>query len=156
MSRVTIRRFDVIRVANIAAVLYALIFAVVGLLFFLPFSLIAGIAGSRAGDGGMGIGLFGAGVAGALVFTLFGIVFYAIAGWIMTAIMVALYNVVAGRIGGIQADVEIQGPYGTPGYGGPGHGPGYPAPGYGNPAWPAPGTPGGAPVSPPPGWGQPG
>jgi len=152
VSRVTIRRFDIIRAANIAALLYAVIIAVVGLLVFLPFSLIAGVAGSRAGDSGVGIGLFGAGVVGALIFTLFGIVFYAITGWIMTAIMVALYNFVAGRIGGLQADVEIQGPYGMPGYGGPG----YPAPGYGNPAWPAPGAPGGAPVAPPPGWGQPG
>jgi hypothetical protein len=157
MSRVTIRRFDVIRAANIAAVLYAVIVAVVGLLIFLPFSLIAGVAGSRAGDSGVGVGLLGAGIAGALIFTLFGTVFYAITGWIMTAIMVALYNVVARRIGGIQADVEIQGPYGLPGYGGPGYpAPGYPVPGSGNPAWPAPGAPGGAPVPPPPGWGQPG
>ena len=152
MSRVTIRRFDVIRAANIAALLYAVIVAVFGLLFFLPFSLLAGMVGSRMGDSGVGIGLFGAGIAGALIFTLIGIVFYGIAGWIMTAIMVALYNFIAGRIGGIQADVEIQGPYGMPGFGGPG----YPAPGYGNPAWPAPGAPGGAPVPPPPGWGQPG
>ena len=157
MTRVTIRRLDIIRAANIAAVLYAVIVAVVGLLFFLPFSLLAGIAGSQTGDSGVGIGLFGAGVVGALVLTLIGIVFYGITGWIMTAIMVALYNFVAGRIGGIQADVEIQGPYGMPGYGGPGYpGPGYPAPGYGNPAWPAPGAAGGAPGPPRPGWGQPG
>jgi hypothetical protein len=148
MTRVTIRRFDVIRAANIAAVLYAVLIAVISLLFFLPFTLIAGIAGSQAGDSGIGLGIFGAGVVGVLIFTLFGIVIYAIIGWITTAIMVALYNVVAGRVGGIQADVELQGPYG---YGGPG----YPAPGYGNPAWPAPGAPGAA-VPPPPGWGQPG
>lgn len=157
MSRVTIRRFDVIRAANIAAVLYAVMVAIIGLLFFLPFTLLAGVAGSRAGDTGIGIGLFGAGIVGALIFTLVGIVFYGIAGWIMTAIMVALFNFVAGRVGGIQADVDIQGPYGMPGYGGPGYpGGGYPAPGYGNPAWPAPGAPGGGQVPPPPGWGQPG
>jgi hypothetical protein len=150
MTRVTIRRFDVIRAANIAALLYAVIVAVFSLLFIVPFALIAGVAGSRA-DGGMGLGIFGAGLVGGLIFMLVGIVLYGILGWITTAIMVALYNFVAGRIGGIQADVEIQGPYGMPGYGGPG----YPAPGYGNPAWPAPGAPGGAPVAPPSGWGQP-
>lgn len=153
MSRVTIRRIDVIRAANIAAVLYAVIVAIVGLLFFLPLTLLVGVAGSRVEGGGA---IAGAGIVGALLFTLLGIVIYGVIGWIMTAIMVALYNLVAGRVGGIQADVEIQGPYGMPGYGGPGYpAPGYPAPGYGNPAWPAPGTPGG-PVSPPPGWGQPG
>jgi hypothetical protein len=152
MTRVTIRRFDIIRAANIAAVLYAVIVAVFSLLFFLPFTLIVGIAGSRAGDSGMGLGIFGAGIAGALIFTLVGIVAYGIMGWIMTAIMVALYNFVAGRVGGIQADVEMSGPYGGPGFGGPG----YPAPGYGGPTWPAPGAPGGPPASPPPGWGQPG
>lgn len=151
MSRVTIRRFDVIRTANIVAALYAVIVAVFGLLVFLPFALIAGLAGSQV-EGGSAIGIFGAGLVGGLIFTLFAIVIYGIMGWIMTAIMVALYNFVAGRIGGIQADVEIQGPYGMPGYGGPG----YPAPGYGTPAWPAPGSPGGPPVAPPPGWGQPG
>jgi hypothetical protein len=150
MTRVTIRRFDVIRAANVAALLYAVIVAVVSLLFIVPFALIAGVAGSQV-DGGAGLGIFGAGLAGGVIFMLVGIVLYGILGWITTAIMVALYNFVAGRIGGIQADVEIQGPYGMPGYGGPG----YPAPGYGNPAWPAPGAPGG-PSAPPPGWGQPG
>ena len=149
MTRVTIRRFDVIRAANIAALLYAVIVAIMGLFIFVPFALIGGIAGSQV-EGGMGMGIAGAGIAGALIFTLFGIVIYAVIGWVMTAIMVALYNFVAGRIGGIQADVEMQGPYGMPGYGGPG----YPPPGYGNPAWP--GAPGGPPASPPPGWGPPG
>jgi hypothetical protein len=156
MNRVTIRRFDIIRAANIAAVLYAVIIAVFGLLFFLPVTLLVGVAGSRVDGGGGAIA--GAGIVGALLFTLFGVVVYGIIGWIMTAIMVALYNFVAGRVGGIQADVEIQGPYGMPGYGGPGYPAGYPAPGYGTPTWPAPGTPGGpgGPAAPPAGWGQPG
>ncbi len=145
MSRVTIRRFDIIRAANVVAALYAVVVAIFGLLIVLPIALLGGFAGMR-GDAGSGLGVFGAGLVGGLIFTLIGILVYGILGWIMTAIVVALYNVVAGRIGGIQADVEITGFYGAPGYGGPGY-PMQPA----NPTWPAPGGP----SAPPPGWGPP-
>jgi hypothetical protein len=156
MNRVTIRRFDVVRTATVAAALYALIAIVFGLLFFLPFGLLAGVAGMRTDSGAGGAGLVGVGIVGTLVFVLFGVVFYGVVGWVMTAIMCALYNFVAGRVGGIRVEVDVEGPYGGgPGYPAPGYPAAYPAPGYGTPAWPVPGSPGG-PTAPPPGWGQPG
>ena len=45
MTRLTLRRFDIVRTANIVAVLYAMIFAVFGLVFLLPSR---SSAGSRA------------------------------------------------------------------------------------------------------------
>ena len=53
MNRLTIRRFDVIRTANVVGVLYALLFSVFGLIFLVPFALI-GIAGSGQGGNGSG------------------------------------------------------------------------------------------------------
>ena len=107
--------------------------------------------------------MIGAGLVGGLLFAVIGIVFYGVVGWVMTAIVCALYNFVAGRIGGIRVVVDVEGPYpGAPAYGGPGYPAGYGVPAVGTPAWPAPGSPGGQggptapPTAPPPGWGQPG
>ncbi len=164
LNRVTIRRFEVVRTANVVAVLYAVSVVIFGLLFVVPFVALGGLASLRGG-GGVGVAL-GAGIAGGLVFLVLGIVVYGIMGWIGTAIACALYNFVAGRVGGIRVIVDVEDPYpGAPGYGGPGYpagygapgygAPGYGAPGYGAPPWPAPGSPG-APTPPPTGWGQPG
>jgi hypothetical protein len=159
MQRLTIRRFDIVRTANITAAIYVLIALVFGLFIFLPFALV-GIVGSRVSDGEVSSGaILGAGLIGGLIFYVVIVVFYAIAGWIFGAILAALYNFVAGRIGGLQLDVAFDGPSG----GGPGmpvgaYAAGYPAPGYNpypqgyapapGPAWPAPGTPGGPPSPP--------
>ena len=150
MNRITIRRFDVVRTANIAAALYLVITLVFSLVIFLPVTLLVSVAGTQYGGNGMGA-ILGAGVIGVLIFAVIGGLIYAVIGWIITAIMVALYNFVAGRIGGLQVDVTIEGP--MPGYGA--QAPyGYPA---GYPAQPAPphGPGSGQPPVPPPGWGQP-
>ncbi len=151
MNRVTVRRFDVVRTANIVAALYAVIIVVMLLVFFVPFMLIGGLAGMAGGDSGSGIAFLGAGLIGSLVFLVLGAAFYAVIGWVMTAIMVVIYNWIAGRIGGLQIDVQVEGPW----PGAPGGYPGYPAaypqaapgvyPAYppsATPAWPAPGSPG--------------
>ena len=161
MNRVTIRRFDVIRTANVVAVLYAVAVIIVVLVFFVPFMLIAGLAGMNTPGSEMG-SVVGAGLVGGLLFVLIGVVFYGAMGWVMTAIVCALYNFVAGRVGGIRVIVDVEGPYpGAPAYGGPGYPAGYGVPAVGTPAWPAPGSPGGpsgpdGPMPPPPAWGQPG
>ena len=149
MNRVTIRRFDVVRTANVVAVLYAVMVLVIGLVFVVPFALLTAVAGVSSSGSEMA-GYLGVSIFGGLVFGLLAVVFYGIMGWIMTAIGCALYNWVAGRIGGFRVEVDVEGLY-------PG-GPGYPVP-YGAPgtppAWPVPGSPAG-PVAPPPGWNQPG
>jgi hypothetical protein len=116
MQRLTIRRFDVVKTANVVAVLYALLFGIIGLVLVLPFALV-GIAGTSDGDGA---GLAAAGLLGGLAFYVLIVAFYTVIGWIFTIILCAAYNVVAGRIGGIRFVVDVEGPAG--GY------PGYPVP----------------------------
>jgi hypothetical protein len=145
MHRLTIARFDVVRTANIVAALYAVIVLVIGLLFAVPFALVALVAGQDAGPG-----VATGGVVGVLVLLVLAVVFYAGIGWVMTALVCALYNALAGRIGGIRIEVQPEGPMVGPG------GRGWPAP---SPAA-APIGPGsgqapitGGPPQPPTGWG---
>jgi hypothetical protein len=142
MQRITIARFDVLRTANIVAALYAVIVLVIGLLFAVPFALVALVAGQDAGPG-----VATGGVIGVLLLLVLAVVFYAGIGWVMTAILCALYNALAGRIGGIRVDVQPEGPA---------------LMGPGGPAWPTPAPLGpgpsstpitGGPPQPPSGWG---
>ena len=112
MQRLTIARFDPVRTANIVAALYAVVVLVFGALFAIPFGLVALVAGERTGGAGVAAG----GAIGVLFLLAIAVVFYAAIGWVLTAITCALYNWLAGRIGGIQVDVRND----TPTYGGPG------------------------------------
>jgi len=143
MNRVTIRHIDVIRAANIVAILYAVGVVVFGLLILVPFALIGGIAASRS----EGAGSFGIGLAGGLGFLLLGVVFYGGIGWVITAIACALYNAVATRVGGLRFVVDIEGPGpATPLIGGQA----YPPSGGGAPtSWPVSRGPDGGPPAPP-------
>jgi hypothetical protein len=112
MNRLTIRRFDIVRTANMVAATYVAIGLVIGLII-LPFALLALLAGSRAGNGGAA----GAGLIAGVFFYAVAIVFYAVVGWVFGAILAAVYNFVAGRIGGLRFDVSIESPGGGfPGY----------------------------------------
>ena len=142
--RLTIRRFDVVRTANIAAALYAVVVLVFGLVFAVPLSLAAIYAGRQDGGAGVAAG----GVVGVVVLLALAVVFYAGFGWVVTAIVCALYNGLAGRIGGIRVEVQPEGPA---------------LMGPGGPAWPAPAPIGpgpsstpitGGPPQPPAGWGS--
>jgi hypothetical protein len=155
MQRLTIRRFDIVRTANVVAALYALFFAVFGLIIVLPFTLV-GIAGSSTSGNGAA---FGAGLVGGLVIYVFVILFYTLIGWVTTIILLAFYNFVAGRMGGIRFVVDVEGPAGGgyPGYPAP-YAPVYPAQPQtpSGPGWPAPGHgTGPAPHADPPGYGAP-
>ena len=143
MHRLTIARFDVVRTANIVAALYAVIVLVIGLLFAVPFAIVALVAGQEAGGPGVATG----GVVGVLILLVLAVVFYAGIGWVMTALVCALYNALAGRIGGIRVDVQPEGPALM----GPG-GPGWPAPAPIEPG-PAPTAITDGPPQPPSGWG---
>lgn len=101
-----IRRFGVVRTANLVAVMYLIIFAVI----FVPILALVAALGARSGAFG------GAGGVGVLIFGLVASVFYAIVGWVVTAIACALYNGVAGMIGGIEIELEaVQPPPPAPG-----------------------------------------
>jgi hypothetical protein len=148
MHRLTIARFDVVRTANIVAALYAVIVLVIVLLFAVPFAFVALLAGPETA----GADIVAGGVVGGLLVLVLAVVFYGGIGWVMTALVCALYNALAGRIGGIRIEVQPEGPAMV----GPG-GPGWPAPA---PA-PAPIASGpaqtpitGGPPQPPTGWGS--
>ena len=85
-----IRRFDPFQIAKVMGVIYALM----GLLF-VPFFYFA----ASASQGSMP---FGTGVVIALPFL------YGIFGFIFTAIAAAVYNLVAGWVGGIEVELEPQ------------------------------------------------
>jgi hypothetical protein len=159
MTRISIRHIPVVRAANIAAALYAVAVIVFSLVFAVPLILIAGAAGSQATDGQVGSILAG-GVIGVLILALVGALFYAVMGWIITAIAVALFNFVASRLGGLQTDVVFETPTGSAGLGYAA--PGYPAaystpPAYqtGQTTPPAARGDSTQPPTPPSGWGQP-
>ncbi|HEX5826190.1 MAG TPA: hypothetical protein VFY23_01605 [Candidatus Limnocylindrales bacterium] len=151
MNRVTLRHIDVVRAANIVAVLYAVAVIVIGLLVFLPLALVGGLASIGTGDGNAGMAM-GAGVLGGLMLLAFSVVAYGVLGWITTAIACWLYNLVATRIGGLRFVVDVEGPapsFPVPPYGGSPQMPAgpmtppastpWPAPGHGSEPPPAPG-----------------
>jgi hypothetical protein len=83
-----IRRFGIGQTAKVVAVLYALM----GLIF-VPFFLVASAFAPR--ESGMGTG-----------FALALPILYGVFGFIFTAIACAIYNLVAGYVGGIEVDLE--------------------------------------------------
>jgi hypothetical protein len=133
-----IRRFGVIRTANVVAFLYVVIIAVI----FVPIGLLFAVALPSAGVGGSGSAFLGN--AGGVAIVFFGLliaIFYGFVGWIVTAIACLLYNFAAGMIGGIEIQLEaVQPPPPSAVWGG--------GTTYTPPATPPPGAP---PATPPPG-----
>jgi hypothetical protein len=83
-----IRRFGILQTAKVLGVLYAL----AGLLVAPIFALVA-VLGPDASPFG-------------LVFALFLPAFYGVLGFIMTALAAAIYNAIAGWIGGIEIELS--------------------------------------------------
>ena len=83
-----LNRFSVGQTAKVLGVLYGLL----GLVF-LPFFLLAAVFAPN--EGGISVGL-------AIAFP----VIYGVCGFIFTAIGCALYNVVAGMVGGIEVQLD--------------------------------------------------
>ena len=92
-----IRRVGPLSVAKVAGVLYALMGLIIGACISL-FSLVGSAFMPK--DAGMGGMLFGAAAVVVLP------IFYGILGFIMTLISAALYNLVAGWVGGVELDVQ--------------------------------------------------
>ncbi len=94
----TIRRFSVVKTATVVAVMYVFIVAI----FIIPFGILA-VAFGR-GDSGASVGI------GVVVFGLVAAVLYGVAGWVITAIGCAVYNLAAGWVGGIEVQVDQAAP----------------------------------------------
>jgi hypothetical protein len=96
----TITRVGPLSVAKIAGVLYAVIGLVIGAVFSL-FAMVGGLAAAANNDGAGGFAaIFG---MGAIILLP---IFYGCLGFVMTAIMAALFNVVAGIVGGVEIDAR--------------------------------------------------
>jgi len=90
----TIRRFSVVKTATVMAVMYVVIVAI----FLIPFALLTiAVAPSDSPTSGL---------VGILVFGLLAALLYGVVGWIFTAIACAIYNLVAGWVGGIEVQVD--------------------------------------------------
>ncbi|HET6318855.1 MAG TPA: hypothetical protein VFG86_20560 [Chloroflexota bacterium] len=89
--RMRIRRFSVVQTANLAAIVYLVLFAI----FLVPIGLIGGIAGGAVGGGNY-----------SAIFLIFVPILYAIFGWIFVALACLLYNLVAGWVGGVEFTLE--------------------------------------------------
>jgi len=96
---VRIRRFGIVQTANTVAAIYAIVIAIV----FLPIAAFVAVAGRGTGFGE-------AGAVAVLVGGLIIAVVYAVVIWIFTAIAAVLYNLVAGRVGGIEVQLETVAP----------------------------------------------
>lgn len=90
-----IRRFGVMKTATVVALMYVVIVAIL----IVPFAV---LTVAFRGDSGGG--------AAVLAFGLFAALIYGVVGWVFTAIACALYNVVAGFVGGIEVQVEMVAP----------------------------------------------
>ena len=100
-----IKRVGPLSCAKIAGLLYAIL----GLIFGGMFSLLAlagGVARGLSSNGAGGGGASGVaavfGIAAIVVFPIL----YACIGFVMTLVMAALYNLVAGMVGGVEIDVQ--------------------------------------------------
>lgn len=91
-----IKRLGVFSVARTAAVMYFML----GVIIAVPMFAFMGIASRLSGTDSP---LAGFGAAALLLVP----VVYGILGFIMTAIMAALYNLVAGWMGGIEMEFEV-------------------------------------------------
>jgi hypothetical protein len=100
-----IQRFNVVKTATVAAVIYMIVIAI----FVVPFlGLVAlgTVAAPDGASGGTAVGIF--------VFGLVVIPVYGLLGWVATAIAAVIYNFVAGWIGGIEVRVEPVAPAAPP------------------------------------------
>jgi hypothetical protein len=93
-----IRRFNVIKTSNVAALIYMVVTAI----FVIPFALLFAIAGTATQIQG--------GITGGIVFAVVAIFGYGLLGWVFTAIACLIYNLVASWIGGIEVQVEAVAP----------------------------------------------
>ncbi len=92
-----LRSMDVLSVAKLSACLYGTM-----ALIFIPFVLIIGVAGALSGQKGAGIGA----IAMIPLAVLVPIV-YAVLGFLFGALFAWLYNVFAGKLGGIELRLDV-------------------------------------------------
>jgi hypothetical protein len=93
-----IKRVGPLSLAKISGTLYAIIGLIVGACISLV-AMLGGFAGQTAESG-----MFGAAMGMAAIIAL--PIFYGLLGFISSLIGAALYNVIAGMVGGVEIDVQ--------------------------------------------------
>lgn len=97
--RKVVRRIGVLSIGKIAGLLYASLGLIIGAFVALA-STVGGLAGLAQGESRF-IGMF-FGVGAIVLFPCF----YGLVGALMGMLMAALYNLVAGMIGGVELEVD--------------------------------------------------
>jgi Transmembrane domain of unknown function (DUF3566) len=108
---VTIKRIDIGSAFRIGALVTALISLIGFILFGLFQTLIltamsSSLSGSARDSFGEGAVLLGGGIIGTLIFSVCGVVLYAVLGGIFTALYAWFYNIVAKQFGGLQVELS--------------------------------------------------
>ena len=104
MAEMTIRRFGVLSVAKMNAIIWFIFGLIVGVLYGL-FFILFGAAMSSIAPEGQGMDATGSVVAGVVMMVAMPIT-YGIMGLIAGAIGALAYNILAGMIGGIKFEIE--------------------------------------------------
>jgi hypothetical protein len=109
-----LKRVDIGSLFKVAFVLYAVLGLVAGLMVALVFMMVGSLGSLLADEGIPGFGMV-TGVAGLIMVPLLAMM-YGIMGSIVVAIVGLLYNLAAGRVGGIKLEFEPKenGPAVTP------------------------------------------
>lgn len=94
MTKRKVKRIGVFQTSLIAAIIYFFL----ALIIMIPMMLIMGVVGGLSDVPGFAFG-------GGLMILM--PIMYAVIGFIMTAFMCWLYNVIANRIGGVEIEVEV-------------------------------------------------
>lgn len=97
-----IRRVGIGSAFKVGAVMYGLLWVVLGGLLLLLQLLIGGILGASADEGAQ---IFGAMAGIGLIGYIVGILVYALIGGIFSALTALVYNLVAGLVGGIEVEL---------------------------------------------------
>lgn len=132
-----LRRIGVVKTATFVSVYLF----VITLVFLAPIWLLVALFGAGSSDPDTA-DMASFGLVGAILGTLVAAALYAVFGWVTVAISCAIYNWLAGPMGGIEIRLETVAPPPVPGWGAP---TGQPASGYPPagppPGWPPAGTP---------------
>lgn len=99
-----VRRIDVFSAAKIGGIIAAAFGLLIGVIFFLVYSVLGAAASGLGADHGGGAGalLGGLGVVSIIAFP----VMYGVAGFIGGLIQAFIYNLAAGFVGGLRIETE--------------------------------------------------
>ena len=108
-----LRHLDILSVAKMLALIYAVIGIIFGVLYALFMVIFTSSMAIMAEEREELAGMMGGGIVGALCMVILFPIFYAILGFIGGALVAWLYNVAAGRMGGVVMRFEsMDGPAG--------------------------------------------